>query len=58
LQRELGKTSIFVTHDVREALRLATRVALLVEGRVDTIGVPAEFRQASTQEARAFLACL
>jgi osmoprotectant transport system ATP-binding protein len=58
LQRELHKTSIFVTHDVREALRLATRIALLADGRVDTIGVPAEFERSGTEEARAFLACL
>lgn len=32
LQRELGTTIVFVTHDVDEALRLATRVVLLAEG--------------------------
>ena len=47
-----------MTHDVREALRLGTRVALLVGGRLETIAAPAEFRCAQTEEARAFLAGL
>ncbi len=58
LQRELKKTSIFVTHDVREALRLGTRIALLAGGVVDTTAGPREFQQAQSEEARAFLACI
>jgi osmoprotectant transport system ATP-binding protein len=58
LQRGLHKTSIFVTHDVREALRLGSRIALLDRGRVDLIAAPEEFERAQTEEARAFLACL
>jgi len=58
LRRELGKTSIFVTHDVREALMLASRIALLHEGEMELIAPPAEFLQAKGAEARAFLACL
>jgi osmoprotectant transport system ATP-binding protein len=58
LQRGLRKTSIFVTHDVREALRLGSRIALLDRGRVDLIAAPEEFERAQTEEARAFLACL
>jgi osmoprotectant transport system ATP-binding protein len=58
LQRGLRKTSIFVTHDVREALRLGSRIALLDRGRVDLIAPPEEFQRAQTEEARAFLACL
>lgn len=54
-RREFGKTSIFVTHDVREALRLGTRIALLAEGRLDVVATPDEFRRAGTPEARAFL---
>ena len=52
------KTSIFVTHDVREALRLASRIVLLAHGSVDTVAKPDEFERAQTAEARAFLACL
>jgi osmoprotectant transport system ATP-binding protein len=58
LQRGLRKTSIFVTHDVREALRLGSRIALLDRGRVDLIAAPEEFQRGQTEEARAFLACL
>ena len=58
LGRDFHKTAIFVTHDVSEALRLGSRVGLLVEGRLETIAAPAEFRRAQTGEARAFLASL
>lgn len=58
LRRRLGKTAIFVTHDVREALLVATRIALLHEGRLAVLADPAEFLLAQGEEARAFLACL
>jgi osmoprotectant transport system ATP-binding protein len=34
LQQQLGKTVLFVTHDLHEALRLGTRIALLEEGKL------------------------
>jgi len=34
LQRQLGRTALFVTHDLREALRVADRLAVVAEGRV------------------------
>jgi osmoprotectant transport system ATP-binding protein len=55
LRHDFQKTSIFVTHDVREALRLGTRIALLANGRVELIAEPQIFRQARIEEARAFL---
>ena len=58
LRRELGTTAIFVTHDVREALALATRIAVLFKGSIEFAGTPQEFLQASTSEARTFLDCL
>ena len=58
LARDFGKTSIFVTHDVREALRLGTRIALLAGGRLEAMAPAAEFRRAQGGEARAFLAGL
>ncbi len=48
-------TAIFVTHDIREALRIGTRIILLANGRVDFAAPAAEFRGADTDEARAFL---
>src|SRR5580658_1305417 len=44
LQLDFRKTSIFVTHDVREAIRLGSRIALLVRGSVETISSPDEFQ--------------
>jgi len=58
LQRNFKKTSIFVTHDVREALRLGSRIALLARGSVEILAGPEEFQRAQTDEARAFLKCL
>lgn len=40
LQRRLGITSIFVTHDQEEALSIADRVAVLHEGRIAQVGTP------------------
>jgi osmoprotectant transport system ATP-binding protein len=53
-----GKAALFVTHDVREALMLATRIILLKDGAIDVMASPAEFLGARTEEARAFLASL
>jgi osmoprotectant transport system ATP-binding protein len=55
LRAELGKTSVFVTHDVQEATKLATRIALLHEGSLAFLGTPAEFESSTHPEARAFL---
>jgi osmoprotectant transport system ATP-binding protein len=58
LARRLGKTVVFVTHDVREALLLGARIALFAEGRAVFTGTPAEFLAADHPEARAFAAVL
>ncbi len=55
LRSELKTTSIFVTHDIREAIRIGTRIILLANGKVDWIAPAAEFRSADTEEAKAFL---
>ena len=47
LQKQLGKTVLFVTHDLHEALRLATRIALLQEGRLVSMSTPGEFLASS-----------
>ncbi|HUK26361.1 MAG TPA: ATP-binding cassette domain-containing protein [Terriglobales bacterium] len=43
LQRSLQKTVVFVTHDLREALRLGSRIALIESGRLVTALAPADF---------------
>lgn len=58
LRRTLGKTALFVTHDIREALMMASRLVLLKDGGIELIAPPDEFRRAATPEARAFLATL
>jgi len=55
LRAELQKTSLFVTHDVAEAIKLASRIALLDRGNVAFIGTPQEFQASGHPEARAFL---
>ena len=38
LKKQLGKTIVFVTHDIFEALALADRIAVLHEGKLEQIG--------------------
>ncbi|MCO6050130.1 ABC transporter ATP-binding protein [Mesorhizobium sp. RP14(2022)] len=54
IQRELGKTLIYVTHDQEEAMSVADRMAILEAGAIRQIGAPAEIydRPASTYVAR------
>ncbi len=42
LHRRLGTTIIYVTHDQVEAMTMATRIALLADGRLQQVGTPAE----------------
>jgi osmoprotectant transport system ATP-binding protein len=58
LRRTVRKTALFVTHDIREALMLGSRIALLKDGALDLLAEPRAFRAAETPEARAFLAGL
>lgn len=58
LQKKLGKTVIFVTHDIQEAFFLGTRIGLMCEGRLVTLGTKEEFLQSQHPEAKAFMACL
>ncbi|TIU44736.1 MAG: ABC transporter ATP-binding protein, partial [Mesorhizobium sp.] len=54
IQRDLGKTLIYVTHDQEEAMSIADRIAILDNGRIRQIGAPAEIydRPVSTYVAR------
>jgi len=58
LRMNFEKAALFVTHDLREALLVGSRIALLHEGRVEWIGPRNEFMQATSPHARAFLRTL
>jgi len=58
LARRLGKTIVFVTHDIREALLLASRIVLLEAGRIVACATPDEFLRLEHPEVRAFSDCL
>jgi putative spermidine/putrescine transport system ATP-binding protein len=42
LQRDLGITFVYVTHDQEEALTMSDRLAVFNEGRIEQVGAPAE----------------
>ena len=51
-KRRLGKTILFVTHDIFEALILADRIGVMHEGRLEQVGTPEEVLR---QPASAFV---
>lgn len=55
LVRELGKTAVFVTHDLHEAMRLGSRIALMEAGGIVFLGSPQQFRLSDQPLAAAFL---
>jgi len=54
LSHRLCKTAILVTHDVREALALATRIGLMHKGRLLLLETPDGFRASNNPQARAY----
>lgn len=42
LSRELNKTTMFITHDLDEAIRIGHRIAIMKDGRIVQIGTPEE----------------
>jgi osmoprotectant transport system ATP-binding protein len=55
LQQRVHKTVVFVTHDLREALRLGSRIALMEAGKLVTVHTPAEFLRSSDPWASAYV---
>lgn len=56
IQREVGITFIFVTHDQEEALTLSDRIAVFNAGRVEQVGTPEEvYEDPKTQFVASFL---
>jgi len=55
LVKDLGKTAVFVTHDLHEAFILGTRVCLMDKGVIILNATPEDFRQSDLPLARAYL---
>ncbi len=56
LQRRLGVTTVFVTHDQAEALALADRIAIMDKGRIQQLGTPRDvFRAPANTFVAAFI---
>ena len=55
LQQRVHKTVVFVTHDLREALRLGSRIALMEAGKLVTVLTPNEFVKSSDPWASAYV---
>ncbi len=45
LQKKTGVTILFITHDIREALRLGDRVLVMDQGAISQLGSPEEILQ-------------
>jgi osmoprotectant transport system ATP-binding protein len=58
LQQELGKTVVFVTHDIQEAFVLATRIGLMQDGQLVVLETPEKFLRSPHPEAQTFLKTL
>jgi osmoprotectant transport system ATP-binding protein len=58
LARSLRKTAILVTHDVREALLLGSRIALMHAGRLEVVEPPQQFVRSDNERVRAYLETL
>ena len=50
IQREVGITFVYVTHDQEEALTMSDRIAVFSQGRIDQIGPPAEIYERPANE--------
>ena len=56
IQRHVGTTFVFVTHDQEEAMALADRILILNEGRIEQLGTPEEiYRQPASLFAADFI---
>jgi osmoprotectant transport system ATP-binding protein len=58
LVREMGKTAVFVTHDLHEAMLLGSRIALMEKGNIVFTGTREEFRASQVPLAVEYLATI
>ena len=55
MRRELGVTSVVVTHDMRSAYTVGDRIAMLYQGRIRQVGSIEEIRQTDDPVVRNFI---
>jgi len=55
LHDRLEVTSLVVTHDMKSAFSVATRMAMMYDGKIIATGTPEEFRQSTEPAVRQFL---
>jgi phospholipid/cholesterol/gamma-HCH transport system ATP-binding protein len=55
LQKEMGVTSIVITHDLVSAYKVADRMAMLYDGRIVAVGTPNEIRESPDPVVQQFL---
>jgi phospholipid/cholesterol/gamma-HCH transport system ATP-binding protein len=55
MQRQLGVTAVVITHDMRSAYRVGTRIAMLYEGKVRQVGTVEEIKNTTDPVVRQFI---
>jgi phospholipid/cholesterol/gamma-HCH transport system ATP-binding protein len=55
MQQQLGVTSVVITHDMRSAYTVGTRIAMLYDGKVRQVGTVEEIRQTTDPVVRQFI---
>ncbi len=55
LVKEIGKTAVFVTHDLQEAFALGTRICLIDKGEIALVETPENFRKSELPLVREYL---
>jgi phospholipid/cholesterol/gamma-HCH transport system ATP-binding protein len=55
MQKELGMTSVVVTHDLHSALSIGSRIAMLHDGRIVELATPEDFVRSPCEEVQNFL---
>src|SRR5882672_4538693 len=58
LAQRLDKTAVFVTHDVREALLLGSRIGLMHQGKLRLLETPEDFLKSKDEQALAYIETL
>ncbi len=55
MQKQLGVTGVVITHDMRSAYRVASRIAMLYEGKVQQVGTVKEIQETKDPIVRQFI---